>query len=759
MHSTSKHFGLRVLSTSVTAALALAGCSAGAADVEPAASSSASSEAPASTQDFNAPVLFDHSYFPGVYLPEHCAYVEPGAAQIFEDLISELDADNCVAPYTSKIIMGGAYVGTSEAAGPDVYGVSQYLRVYRLLDRVPTIGQFGQWGQWIGSDSFEDGPFNTIEGGLFVADKMGRSYYPKYMASGGTHIYSQDSDTGGGWGFYEKRISCDVMGRITLSNKMMVPPNLIAFDEDQNPYSTDGGISVGTAWAALPIIGNEFNAVSPGDSPGLLTWTFVIDSANYSGPLIAYSPHHWNMRMARWNALKVLADVFNWTVGESLSDPAGQALVDFVNDRISEDQLISRIQNETWYKQFWAEPNESKIEALKVLADVYNGTAGASLGDPAGQALVDLVNDRISWDHLIESIQDETWFKQVWANPNKTHGVSPARRYLPTGIEMAPVPMFAIEESGKTFIKAYPPQIPNSFEQEPIAQNIQTFDVNIISAFKETFKSTAEESSWKKTFKDLGIPMRVEGNESTGPLVEFFGLKVMGEDYDDGSTINFNIPLLAATRNGETSIVVDWRSTPEQDRTLSSYYEVVGEKIVPVTEAEVPEKLRLMEYGNLENPTNLQNHQDEIDLPADDTFNTDCWVCEDPDGCDKEIHQTTLDDGSVISYRWYRFIDQPVFWNMKREYPEFYTDSYLADLQMTMESMHRNWDGSVNLLERPADQTRLHLAEIDHGLILDPPAGKEVGWVPIVTQVEHPDGFWENEIIEPWSNTGTWFRR
>jgi hypothetical protein len=689
LRGTLKHISLGLVSL-----LTLAGC---VSSVD-SSSSPQVTQQPESEQSDSTRLTGTSGYLPGTYLPEHCDGVEPQATPVFENLISELDAENCIAPYTSVIRMQGAEVVTAESAGPDVFGVSQYLRVYRLLERVPTISSFGQWGQWIGNDAHHSLPFNSIEGGLFVDDKMGRSYYPKYMASAATHGYSGDSDTGGGWGFYERRISCDVLGRVTLSNKMLVPPHLISFDEDQEAFENDGGISVGTAWAALPIIGNEFGAVSPGDSPGLLTWTFVIDSANYSGPLIAYTPQHWNLRMTRWNTLEMLESVFNWAVGDSIADPSGQALVDFFNEEITETEMLVKIQNQSWYKDWWADSN-------------------------------------------------------------KTHGVSPAEKYVPTGIEMPPVPLFAMEEGGKTFIKSYPPKVPNTFDQEPIAQNIQTFDAKLISAFTETFKSTAKDSSWKKTFKDLGIPMHVERNERTGPLVEFFGLKVMGEDYYDGSTINFNVPLLAATQNGETSIVIDWTSTPKAEREIASYYEVVGEKVIGVTESEVPEALRLLDYGNLKNPTNLQNHFDNIELPADDTFNTDCWVCEDPNGCDKEIHQTTLDDGSVISYRWYRFIDQPVFWNMKREYPDFYTDSYLADLQMTMENMHRNWDGSVNLLERPADQARFHLAEIDHGLILDPPAGKEVGWVPIVTQVEHPDGVWKDEIIQPESDNGPWLRR
>ena len=699
----------------VAAIVFITGCSAPeSTDVSPPAEGETQAES--STQDGTSAESStgESGWEPGIYLPEHCDPVpHPGAIPVFENadvaLISEADATNCVAPYQANIRMGGAELVTSESAGPNLFGISQYLRVYRLLEKLPTTGQFGQWGQWIGNTAHHSGSFNSIEGGLFVADKMGRSYYPKYMASAATHLYSHTSDTGGGWGFYEKRISCDVLGRVTLSNKMMVPPHLISFDEDQEGFEDDGGISIGTSWAALPIIGNEFGAEGFGDSPGLLTWTFVIDAANYSGPLIAYTPQHWDLRMARWNALNVIQEVFlnegrvsaNWVLGDSIADPAGQALVDFLNEEISEAQMLVKIQNEAWYKDWWEDPNS-------------------------------------------------------------VIGVSPASTYVPTGIEMPPVPLFAMEEEGRTFIKSFPPQIPNTFDQEPIALNVQTFTESLYSAFSETFKSSATDSAWMKTFEDLGIPSHVARNPtSREPVVKFLGLNEVADgDLYEFTTMNFNIPLLAVAQNGESSIVVDWSSVPTADREISTYYEVVGTDVIGVTEAEVPEALRLMDYGNLRNPTNLQNHFDNIDLPAGDTFNTDCWVCEDPNGCDEEIHQTTLDDDSVISYRWYRFVDQPVFWNMKREHPEFYSDAYLEDLQATMENMHRNWDGSVNLLERPADQERFHLAEIDHGLIVEPPTGKEVGWVPIVIQVEHPDGVWEDYIDIPENDAGgPWMRR
>jgi len=635
---------------------------------------------------------------PGTYLPEDCEEVSPDAPPVFDDLISEADAVNCVAPLTAEISMGAEIV-TAERAGENLYGVSQYLRVYRLLDKVPTIGQFGQWGQWIGNDAHHASQFNSIEGGLFVHDKMGRSYYPKYMASAATHLYSPDSDTGGGWGFYERRISCDVLGRITLSNRVI--PHMISFDEDQETYEDDGGISVGTSWVALPLIDGAERSEridNSGQAGGLLTWTFVIDSANYSGPLIAYAPQHWNLRIERWNALEFLNDVFEWNPGESVADPAGQALADFVNGDITEEAMLALIQGEQWYQEWWADTT-------------------------------------------------------------KTHGVSPAGRYVPTGIEMPPVPVFTAEEDGRTFVKVFPPQVPHSLDQESLALNVQTFGVDLYNSYLDAFSSGSSAASWDTTFDSLGIPMTVERNRDKEPLLALNHLEPRGEDYYADPNVIFTIPLLASQENGETNIVFDWSDISLADRTFSTYYEVMGSSLVAVEASDVPEKLTWMEYGNLESPSNLRNHLDNLELEPGDTFDTKCWECDDPNGCDPEVHETTLDDGSVVRYRWYRFSDQPVFYNMTREYPEAYSEAKLEQLQATIETMHQEWDGTVNLLERPTSTDAFHLAEVDHGLIVDPPAGKEVGWVPIVIEVEHPDGEWIDEPHMVWSDRGSWPRR
>jgi hypothetical protein len=82
-------------------------------------------------------------------------------------------------------------------------------------------------------------------------------------------------------------------------------------------------------------------------------------------------------------------------------------------------------------------------------------------------------------------------------------------------------------------------------------------------------------------------------------------------------------------------------------------------------------------------------------------------------------------DGTEVVYFWYRFADQPALLhadlsNAEREL-----------LQSRVELLHKNWTKDRQYLPPP----RLgELAEIDPNLIVTPPEGLEVGYVPIVTR-------------------------
>jgi hypothetical protein len=89
--------------------------------------------------------------------------------------------------------------------------------------------------------------------------------------------------------------------------------------------------------------------------------------------------------------------------------------------------------------------------------------------------------------------------------------------------------------------------------------------------------------------------------------------------------------------------------------------------------------------------------------------------------------QVLLLDGSLVTYRWYRFVDQPSFqqyrWSTEKK----------AALQAFVEQIHRAWPIDRDYMPPP---TRGELVELDPALLVRPPRGLETGYVPIVTKQE-----------------------
>jgi hypothetical protein len=82
-------------------------------------------------------------------------------------------------------------------------------------------------------------------------------------------------------------------------------------------------------------------------------------------------------------------------------------------------------------------------------------------------------------------------------------------------------------------------------------------------------------------------------------------------------------------------------------------------------------------------------------------------------------------DGSVVTYYWYRFADQPALLNADL------TDTERENLQKRVVQLHQHWTKNRDYLAPP---TMGKLAEVDPALIVTPPPGLEAGYVPIVTR-------------------------
>lgn len=141
------------------------------------------------------------------------------------------------------------------------------------------------------------------------------------------------------------------------------------------------------------------------------------------------------------------------------------------------------------------------------------------------------------------------------------------------------------------------------------------------------------------------------------------------------------------------------------------YYKEAGDERVVVAPAEVPAETRLAAAEfRLAQPG-----------PPYTSPGTGAWA---KPGPTRGPFTTKLRDGSVVTYYWYRFVDQPSFqqysWSQEKK----------ARLQAFVEKLHAHWTPEREYMPPPS---RGKLVRLDPGLLVSPPPGLEVGYVPIVT--------------------------
>jgi hypothetical protein len=103
--------------------------------------------------------------------------------------------------------------------------------------------------------------------------------------------------------------------------------------------------------------------------------------------------------------------------------------------------------------------------------------------------------------------------------------------------------------------------------------------------------------------------------------------------------------------------------------------------------------------------------------------------------------EACLGDGSLVTYFWYRFADQPALLNADMSLAE------REEMQRRVELLHQHWTKDREYLPPPLIG---QLAEIDPALIVTPPKGLEVGYVPIAVSQEKWEGNNANQI--PYTN-------
>ncbi len=144
------------------------------------------------------------------------------------------------------------------------------------------------------------------------------------------------------------------------------------------------------------------------------------------------------------------------------------------------------------------------------------------------------------------------------------------------------------------------------------------------------------------------------------------------------------------------------------------YYKHMGEQRIAIAPSEVPR-----ETGLLEAEFPLAERGEPFTSPA-----RGAWANPGPVN---GPHEVELIDGSLVTYAWYRFVDQPSF----RQYD--WSKEKKRALQAFVEKIHRHWRIDGQYMPPP---TTGELVRLDPALFVTPPPGLELGYVPIVLRQE-----------------------
>lgn len=159
---------------------------------------------------------------------------------------------------------------------------------------------------------------------------------------------------------------------------------------------------------------------------------------------------------------------------------------------------------------------------------------------------------------------------------------------------------------------------------------------------------------------------------------------------------------------------LQWTAPGPNAGIFPQYFKHVGDERIAISQHEVP-----TETGLLKQEFKLAGPGRPYTSPA-----SPAWT---KPGPKSELFTARLVDGSTVTYRWYRFVDQPSF----QQYN--WSEAKKANLQGLVEKVHEQWPINRDYMAPP---TRGKLVSLDPALLVTPPNGLEVGYVPIVIRQE-----------------------
>ena len=359
------------------------------------------------------------------------------------------------------------------------------------------------------------------------------------------------------------------------------------------------------------------------------------------------------------------------------------------------------------------------------LAKAKSTTAGKNI--PTGENCWTLFLNTQSFKGPVAFFLPYFWTRSAVADPNFAGQLldsRPAGPNRPLQMETQYIPSVqAVDGKGETYARI----AQTSFPRGPDGDSVVVHGITSYS---------------KKALWD-GVKAWFDGGPQVSGAIDPQGASVHSFSANGGSTWRICVPpvpkdkkVSAAWKSFATPVAPDphtygfrWNyqlvtktdSNEGPLATLPEYFHLVTDKNnksswVPVLAQDVPAEMGLAQ-ARFSRP---QVKKPEPYITPDDPAS--CWKKPGPVA---GPFKARLGDGSVVTYYWYRFADQPAMLNADL------TDQEREAMQAKVEKLHRSWKKDREYLAPP---TVGKLADIDPALIVTPPPGLEAGYVPIATR-------------------------
>ena len=157
-----------------------------------------------------------------------------------------------------------------------------------------------------------------------------------------------------------------------------------------------------------------------------------------------------------------------------------------------------------------------------------------------------------------------------------------------------------------------------------------------------------------------------------------------------------------------------WKESPG---VFPQYYSYNSNRLSPIGKNDITPGFKL-----------LSQKFDKQLAPGEYTsFGSACW---DESAAVAGPFSVLLSDGSELTYSWYRFRDQPTVKCSSM------TDAEKQELQRRVELIHKNWSETDLYFADPSVGVK---TKLDDAVLVSPPFGFEVGYVPVVLSQTSPD--------------------